>query len=233
MIKLYQFASDWRLPNLSPFCMKIETYLRMCRIPYEIVICNNPRKAPKGKLPYITDNEITVADSSLIIAYLKQKYGDILDHHLTPKEQGLALAIQRMLEESLYWVLVYSRWIDEPNWQKVKRTYFKSLSPLFRPIVAHLAHRTVKQQLYYHGMGRHRQEEIYQIGQQTIDAIAHILGEQHYLLGDTPSSIDAACYAFLANIIISPLANPVQQYAQAIPELVAYCQRMQQRFYPQ
>jgi len=35
MIKLYQFHPAWGLPNPSPFCMKVETYLRMAGLPYE------------------------------------------------------------------------------------------------------------------------------------------------------------------------------------------------------
>ncbi len=29
MIKLYQFAPAWDVPNVSPFCVKIESYLKM------------------------------------------------------------------------------------------------------------------------------------------------------------------------------------------------------------
>ena len=52
-VKLYQFPSAWGLPNPSPFCMKLEVFLRLAEIPYEIVTWPDPRKAPKGKLPFI------------------------------------------------------------------------------------------------------------------------------------------------------------------------------------
>jgi hypothetical protein len=55
MIKLYQFKPALDLPNASPFCMKLEIYLRMANLPYEIVLNADSRKAPKGKLPYIED----------------------------------------------------------------------------------------------------------------------------------------------------------------------------------
>ena len=35
MITLYQFPSRGNLPNPSPFCMKLETYLRMAGLIYE------------------------------------------------------------------------------------------------------------------------------------------------------------------------------------------------------
>ena len=49
MIKLYQFPAAWGLPNPSPYCMKLEVYMRLAEIPYEIVTWHDPRKAPKGK----------------------------------------------------------------------------------------------------------------------------------------------------------------------------------------
>lgn len=90
MIKVYQFAPAWGLPNASPFCMKLETYLRMADIPYEIVPNADVRKAPKGKMPYIKHEGKVIGDSGLIIEYLKSVYGDKLDknfhlissHHL-------------------------------------------------------------------------------------------------------------------------------------------------------
>lgn len=83
MIKLHQFPPLWGLPNASPFCMKVETWLRMAALPYETAVVFNPAKAPKGKLPFITDNGKVVADSGLIIDYLKETYGDKLDGGLS------------------------------------------------------------------------------------------------------------------------------------------------------
>ncbi len=37
MIKLFQFAPAFGLPNASPFCMKLETYLRMAGLPFQLV----------------------------------------------------------------------------------------------------------------------------------------------------------------------------------------------------
>ena len=72
MITLYQFSPVWGLPNTSPFCLKVETYLRMTEVPYEIKFVMDPRKSPKGKLPVIKMNGETIPDSELIIDYLKQ-----------------------------------------------------------------------------------------------------------------------------------------------------------------
>jgi hypothetical protein len=48
MIKVHQFAPAFGLPNASPFCMKLETYLRMAGLPFELVDDGNVIKAPQG-----------------------------------------------------------------------------------------------------------------------------------------------------------------------------------------
>lgn len=64
MIKFSQFPPLWDLPSGSPFCAKIETYLRMVGLPYETVNDADVRKAPR-KLPVIQDDTRRIADSGL------------------------------------------------------------------------------------------------------------------------------------------------------------------------
>ena len=94
MIKLYQYVPAWGIPNLSPFCVKVETYLIMAGLPYEVVDAI-PLQGPKGKLPFIEDNGKRIGDSRFIIEYLKQNYGDRVDGHLTPPERAVSNAMQR------------------------------------------------------------------------------------------------------------------------------------------
>ena len=62
-------------------------------------------------------------------------------------------------------------------------------------------------------------------------ALSLLLGEQAYFLGDQPSSVDAAAYAFLANILDVPLDMPLRQAARSHANLVAYCARMRTRYF--
>jgi hypothetical protein len=57
MITLYQFEPAFGLPNASPFCLKLETWLRMAGLPYEAprMTLSAMGRSPKGKLPYIVD----------------------------------------------------------------------------------------------------------------------------------------------------------------------------------
>lgn len=105
---LYQLERTWGILNLSHFCCKTETYLRMAGIKYTIK-ATLPLFAPKGKVPYIEDGDLKLADSRFIVQHLKAKYKD-LDEGLTAAESALSLAMQRLLEEHLFWTTMYSRW---------------------------------------------------------------------------------------------------------------------------
>lgn len=106
MITLYQFPLAFGLPNASPFCLKLELlYLRMTGLPYRNRYTLDLQRAPKGKLPWIDDAGTAVADSGLIVDYLKHKFGDPLDNGLTPLQRARALAITRLFEEHLYWAM--------------------------------------------------------------------------------------------------------------------------------
>jgi glutathione S-transferase len=230
-VTLYQFPTAFGLPNVSPFCMKVETYLRMAGIPYALRYGMYQLRAPKKKLPYIDDGGRIVADSHLIIDYLKSAYGDRLDAALNPDQRALGTAILRLLEDSLYWVLLYARWIDETGWPMTRQAFFGALPVPLRWFVPGLARRGLAQQLHAQGTGRHTAEDIYAIGSADIAALALLLGDQSYFLGAEPSSVDAAAYAFLANILDVPLDQPLRQAARAQPNLSAYCARMRARYY--
>lgn len=231
MIQVHQFAPAFGLPNASPFCMKLETYLRMAGLPFELVNDGNVMKAPMGKLPYIVDGGRTLADTHFIIEYLKASYGDPLDAGMTAHERALATAFQRLLEEDLYWAMVHTRWIDETGWRLTRAAFFDALPVPLRWILPPLARRGLRAEMRGHGMGRHSAAEIHAIGSRDVDALADLLADQPYLLGAQPRSLDATAYAFLANLLWAPVDSPIRDRARARPNLEAYCQRMKARYY--
>jgi len=231
-ITLYQFPTAFGLPNASPFCMKVETYLRMAGIDYTSRYGIYQLRAPKKKLPYIDDGGRIVADSHLIIDHLKSAYGDRLDAALTPLQRAQGTALLRVLEDSLYWALLYARWIDERGWPLTQQAFFGALPAPLRWIVPPLARRSLAQQLHAQGIGRHQPDEIYRIGTADIAALSQLLGDGPYFLGAQPTSVDAAGYAFLANILDVPLEVPLRQAVRDHANLPAYCARMRARYYP-
>jgi glutathione S-transferase len=184
------------------------------------------RASPTGKLPYIKVGEKVISDSTLIIDYLKTEQGDVLDRSLTANQRADSWALQVMLEEHLYWIIVYSRWVDPSGWAIAKKDFFGSLPKVLQWFVPMIVRRKIKKALYVQGLGRHSREVIYALGKKDLLTIAAYLYAQPFVFGEEPTSIDACVYAFLASILFAPIPSPLKQYAEQLPELLAYCERM-------
>lgn len=233
MITLYQLPRCWGIPNPGQFCVKLETYLRMTGLAYQTVE-TLPLFAPRRKLPYIDDNGIQIADSRLIIDYLKANYGDMLDRHLSAEQRAITKAWQRLLEEHLYWVIMYTRWnYTESNWQANKQAIFSGLPRILSDLTAFAYRYRIKAQIRGQGLARLMPEEIFKLGNEDIDAISLFLGDKTYFMGDEPASLDASAYGMLINIISCPIESPVKDYALSKKNIVDYCTRMQSRFFPE
>ena len=232
MITLFQFYRVWGLPNASPFCMKVETYLRMVKLPYENKFVNNPQKSPKRKLPHIKMDGKFYSDSEMIIDELKRRFGDTLDKGLSEEQKALAVLIDLALGERLYWIMVYLRWQDNEGWEHMKETMFVKLPALAKLFVPNMIRKYMFKQLNQQGMGRHSREEVLQLGIKNLEAMVSLLGEKKYVLGDKPTSVDATAFAFLANIIWSPLDDPFKRFALEQNNIITYCNRMWDEYYP-
>jgi glutathione S-transferase len=211
--------------------MKVETYLRMVGLSYETVNGALPFKAPKKKLPYIEDGTQVVADSGFILEYLKKTYGDPLDGALSNTDRVIAHTFRRLFEESLYWVALYTRWIEESIYVETRQVFFGGIPSIMRELIAGRVRREVRKSLLAQGMGRHSREEIYEIGKADLNTLAVWLGDKPFFMGANATSLDAIAYAFLANILVPPLESSLKDHAVSLPNLRAYCERMKTQYY--
>jgi glutathione S-transferase len=230
---LHQFDRAYGLPNASPFCMKLETWLRLANVPYELPPRIDFRKAPKGKFPYVELDGRAIADSNFIVDALAARHGDPLDGWLDARTRAQSHAFLRLVEENLYWALIQVRWIDDAAFEVTKRTFFGALPFPLRAIVPLVARRNVRQQFRGHGMGRHAPDEVLAIGAKDVAALAAQLGDRPYLFGDRPTTADTSAFATLANLLWVPIPSPLRDATRAHANLVAYCGRMWKQAFPE
>jgi glutathione S-transferase len=230
MIELWQFPTGLGLPNLSPFCMKVETWLKLAGLPYRTRFTLNLARAPLGKLPVVRlEDGRLIADSHTIIDELTRARGIDLDAGLTAAERAVAHAFTRLCSDHLYWAIVHSRWRDEAGWRTTRDVFFAKLPATLRWIAEPLVRRKNLAQLRGQGLGRMSGEEIYRRGAQDIDAIAAYLGSKPYFFGDRATTTDAGVYAFLASCWEIQLDTPLKAAVASHANLVAYCRRMRER----
>ncbi len=236
MLRLFQLPRAWGIANISPPCAKLEAWLRLCKIPYDIGPLDLSA-APKGKLPYVQDDSETMGDATLLIDTLKARYQVDPDAQLTPEQRAIGVAFRRMLKEDFYWAVVYFRWRLAGNFAVMERTFVEFL-PQELPMAARLqfvegVKANLLAQLQQQGMGRHTPHEVASLGIADLQAVADFLNDKPYFFGQEPTSIDATVFAALTNVIDAPIASPLKVFAAAQPNLVAYTRRLEQQLFPE
>lgn len=200
-------------------------------IPFRTVVDATPFGGPKGKLPWIEHEGRKIGDSGFIIEYLESRFGCDPGAGLSAADRAVSLAMRRLIEENLYWAMVYDRWMVEENWRTFRDVVLGGVPSPIRPAVAFFARRGVRSQLSGHGIGLHSRHEIHAIGLRDIGAIADLLGDGPFLLGERPTEIDAIAYGLLPNIMNVPIASPIKDEALKRPNLVAYVERLGNRYF--
>lgn len=213
--------------------MKIETWLRAAKAPYETVTRITPFGTPMGKLPCIVDDDGSmVADSEAIISHLIPSYGDPFPDESMSREQGaMALAAQRLVEEHLYWCVVHDRWFNVENWKVAKLAYFGALPPAVRTPVAAVARAGMRRQMGGHGIGRHDESVISARGCADVNALADLLADKPYFMGQVPVKFDLVAFAVLSQILWAPLKSDLINHARSYTTLSSFCLRMWNAYY--
>jgi glutathione S-transferase len=231
MITLYGFGRAFGLPDPSPFVMKVEVLLKMAGLQYT-TSNGGFRKAPKRKLPFIDDNGTLVADSTFIRWHIESKYGIDFDRGLSKEQKAVAWAFEKLAEEHLYWAVVHSRWVDDANFDKGPRKFFQSVPAPLRPLVIAVIRRKVRSALYAQGFGRHGMAEVEKLGTRSIDAMADYLGGKPFVMGETPTAVDATVFSFVAGTLCPRFETPLRTAAERHENLRRYVGRMTARYYP-
>lgn len=231
-VKLFQFPRMFAIPNLSPFCCKLETWLRITQIPYEVVDTPDPRKGPKGKLPFIEDGGERIPDSSRIIEHLARTRGVDPDARLDDGQRAIALLVQRTLEEHYAFVLAYTHLLRDEGFQHT-RTRFDSVPAIVRPLVSRMVQGQIRSLLWKQGVLRHSDEEIVAAAVRDWRAVLAVRSKGPFFFGDDVSGVDAIVFGTLATTVLTPIESPIRDFLRSQPGCVAYAERMRERFFPE
>jgi glutathione S-transferase len=230
MITLYTFGPYFGLPDASPFVIKAMLLLKLAGLAYS-EDRGGYRKAPKGKLPYINDDDVIVADSTFIRFHIEKKYGFDFDTGLTPDERAVAWAAEKMCEEHLYWAMVATRWLDDANFAKGPAQFFKGVPMPLRPIIQRLVARKVKKILNFQGFERHTPVERDALAIADINALAALIGDKAFLMGEKPCGADATVFAFVASFLTPVFDTQIRTAAERHRNLAAYKDRISRVYF--
>ncbi|NXT94384.1 FAXC protein, partial [Anhinga rufa] len=232
-IILHQFSRPSNgVPSLSPFCLKMETYLRMADLPYQNYF--DGKLSPQGKMPWIEYNHKKVSGTEFIIDFLEEKLGVNLNKHLGPHEKAVSRAVTKMVEEHFYWTLAYCQWVENLHETQKMVSLFGPFSDLLKWILCHLTKGIVKREMYGHGIGRFSEEEMYTLMEKDMRTLAGLLGDKKYIMGPNVSTVDATVFGHLAQAMWTlPGTRPERLIKGELINLAMYCERIRRKFWPE
>ncbi|WP_025897325.1 glutathione S-transferase family protein [Sneathiella glossodoripedis] len=214
----------------SPFGLKLETWLRIAGLPYE-QIWSFTQLGPKGKVPFITLDGQKIGDSELIVQILAERTDRDPDRQLNMQERAKGILIRRLVEEELYFILLYSRWQDMEVWPKFSQRVFSGVPFVMRGFVKASAQKSVRKAIHAQGISRHTSEEIYAKAERDFEALSIMLGNQAFIHGEMPGLTDASLYGLLANIYYQPDEGQLQRSLRSFDNLVGYVKRLKEMYF--
>jgi len=226
MITLYGFGPMFGLPDPSPFVLKTLTQLKMSGLPFALERARIA-DSPKGKIPFIRDGGTVLGDSVFILDHLKAAHGVDLDAHLTPEQRSVGWALERMLEDHLYWAIIHARWAIDENFEKGPSQFFAGAPEEVKA----QAKASMKERLHGQGFGRHAPEEITALAERDFASAAALLGDKPFVFGERPCSVDATLFGFTASAATPFFQSQVREAAERHPNLIAFQWRMMDRYY--
>lgn len=227
MIKLFGFGPAFGLPDPSPFVLKTEVQLKMAGLAY-IKERAAPQAAPKGKIPFIEDGGNRIGDSTYIRQHIEQTYRFDFDAGLCTAGRAQAWAIERMLEDHLYFAMIQMRWMDDANFAKGPAHFFDGAPAGTREAVRE----HVREELRAQGFGRHSSAEIAELGGRSLATLSVLLGDKPYLMGDQACGADATLFAMVAAVLTPFFEGELRRLAERHGNLAAYRDRMLEQYFP-
>jgi glutathione S-transferase len=228
MLELVTLPPAFGLRNVSPFCLKAEMLLTSLELPFKLSEEADPRKAPKGKLPFLIDGDNCIADSELITEYLNELTKGQVYAGLSDAQKAQGLALSRLAEDHLYWMMVASRWLDDAWWPNIMDGFFGFIPGIVRPLIASFPRRQVAKTYNLHGLGRHTLEEQRGFAERDLAALAAAVPDDGFLFGDTPNIFDFSVAGLMAGLYDNQPVTWVTGLAGKYENLRAYTERVQE-----
>jgi len=239
VVYLYQFSRSPLAPSVSPYCLKVEMWLRIAGIKYENIDHKLKYKSKKGQLPFVELNGEEVADSDVIIRRLSDHFDQDLDQVLTGEQRSISHAFSVMLDQFTTWAVKWWRFSNPGDFMRGTKLNVRAMvnSCLPAPVlnfVAKLRFRSKLSSVKTQGLGLHSPQEIEEFAEWDLKALSEFLADKPYFFGDQPSVLDCIAFAHLVQILcLEDVEYPLKTFVQeSCSNLVTFVERLKQQYWP-
>uniref|UniRef100_A0A0K0E319 Failed axon connections n=1 Tax=Strongyloides stercoralis TaxID=6248 RepID=A0A0K0E319_STRER len=232
-----QFPRSGCIPQISPFALKLETWLRATKLNYQNISNNFTVFSNKGQIPFIELNGRQVADSNAIIEHLKEKFNCDIDRSLSEEQKAIGRAIRLLAEESVFRILIFNRY-KHTEWFVGSEGFGDVLSGLkkkfFEKVGLKMFKRKLESKCQAHGIGRNKEHEVEDILKGDLKALSVLLAGKPYFFGDSFTTIDATVFGQLAQVYYTPILNRqaiIKFMDEETPNLVEFIKRIKETYW--
>ena len=231
-VRLYGWGPMFGEHDPSPFVLKAEIQLKMLGVAFE----RHPAmldEVPRHKAPYVRDGDELIEDSNEIRRHFERKLGRDLDAGLDNYQRGVARAVERMLEDRLYFIMLMERWLEGDTFERGPLAFFAQVPQDRLAAVTAAARAELRTGLLKHGIARFSRDERIELAAEDIKAVSALLGEQQFLFGAGPTAADAVLYGQLVSARARFFNSRLPEVIDAHEALPPYLARMERRYFSQ
>jgi len=240
--ELMVMPGDWGLPSIDLRCLTVMAYVRFTGAPIQFSNCDGPKSLIESDLPvYIAPGDEKVKGSAqCIIQYLRTNH-ITADFDLSPSSCADVIAYGHMLERKILPGLLYAFWVDKKNYDSFTRPWYAASLPFyyrwFIPLrMQSKAHGRIFSLFEMDCVTEEDMEsKVYENATTGLTILSNKLGDNEYLLGTSPTSLDAIVFGYVATVAKIPFPNaPLHQHLiNKCPNLIDYMDRIINVYFPE
>ncbi|XP_065512599.1 metaxin-3 isoform X3 [Caloenas nicobarica] len=214
-MELSCWGGDWGLPSLHPESLTVMAYAKFSGAPLTVNTINNSWRAPKGGVPVLISEDVVISQPAKILNFLRKQYVFFIGRSI--------MLIMNCLQnkELIHWHILHY----------LKRNCF--LLWIAFPLSLYLPGKMSREALNRILLTRggpplyslaEVEAQIYRDAKECLNLLSKRLGTSQFFFGDTPTTLDAFVFGFLAPIykVCFPRVQ-LQEHLKQLPNLCRFC----------
>ncbi|XP_067375962.1 metaxin-3 isoform X1 [Channa argus] len=229
-MELRCWGGDWGLPSVHTECLIVLSYAKFSGAKVTVSPIDWTWKTLTATVPELLCGDTAIQEPTHILNFLrKQRFN--ADYDLTARQGADTMAYIALVEEKLRPALLHTFWVDAENYANLTRPWFASRSPfpLNFLVPSRHANTALSRILLTRGEAPlHRITEvegkIYSDAKECLNLLSYRLGTANYFFGNSPTSLDAFVFGFVAPLHKASLpSSPLQSHFRQLDNLMRFC----------
>lgn len=235
-MELTVWEGDYGLPSMCSDCIYMMLYTTIAKAPVTYKFSSNPYWDASENFPVFRHGRICTSSIQLIVGYLRiKRYGT--EFGLSSKQCSQSYAFASLVENSLRPIVEYVSWFDHKNYQELTRPWFVKAMPVpvnyFYPRYRRKKATALLESIFSECENQELLHSfMFNMSERCFTTLKVKLGGNNYFYGQSPTSLDAMVYAYLAPLIKLPFPNnDIPRLLKTYKELVDFVKRIDTDYY--